>query len=116
MSCWSTSPVAEGCGFLNMVHFSPLKESFRATNKISVEQKYPFPSSPLLPKGFWEFQLHAFWQSQRQQGSQSLVWGLQVENMLHTWSAQHSKPDISSQLIICIKIPLLAVLPLEARW
>lgn len=41
---------------------------------------------------------------------------LQVENMLHTQSAQHSKPDISSQLIICIKIPLLAGLPLEARW
>uniref|UniRef100_A0A8C3D9Q4 Uncharacterized protein n=1 Tax=Corvus moneduloides TaxID=1196302 RepID=A0A8C3D9Q4_CORMO len=67
-------PPPEGCGFLNMVHFSPSKEYFWATDKISVEQKYPFPSSPLFPKGFWEFQLHAFWQSQRQQGSHSLVW------------------------------------------
>lgn len=73
--CWSISLVAEGCGFINMVHFPHWKNHSGLQTRFLWSRNTHFLLHCFFPKGFREFQLHAFWQSQWQHGSQSLVQG-----------------------------------------
>lgn len=97
MSC------SRGLWFYKPGAFSPLKESFWATDKISVEQKYPFPSSLLFfLRVCGSSSCAPCGEASGSKGAKAWPGVLQVENMLHAGSAQHSKPDISSQLIISL--------------
>lgn len=97
------SPLWQRGSFYKHGAFSPLKKSIWVhLRKISVEQKYPSPLCLFLKRVSGSLSHTTLSEASGSKAARASRGVLQVEKALHKRSEKHSKPDISSQLIICV--------------